>query len=189
MATRVMPAQAPPRRTKVTLDEFKRLQHDGYKAELVNGEVQMTPTGLRHERIGVKLITALERFLQTQSLGHVYGSSAGYKLPSGDVRSPDASFVALTRLPGGQDPDDYAEFPPDLAVEILSPHDRARDLNDKLAEYFDFGVRMVWVIDPKRQTVTVHRSWADAHTLRADETLDGGGVLPGFACRVGEIFD
>jgi Uma2 family endonuclease len=189
MRTQPLTAQAPPRQARVTLEEFKRLRHDGYKAELVNGEVKMSPAGLRHERIGVKLIMLLERFLETQPLGHVYGSSAGYTLLNGDVRSPDVSFVTLTRLPGGRDPDDYAEFPPDLAVEILSPHDRVRDLNDRLAEYFDFGVRLVWVLDPKRQTVTVYRSWADAHTLRADELLDGGDVLPGFAGRVGEIFD
>jgi len=189
MATQVRTTQAPPRQAKVTLDEFKRLRHDGYKAELVNGEVKMSPAGLRHERIGVKLIARLERFLEQHPLGHVYGSSAGYTLPSGDVRSPDISFVPLSRLPGGRDPDDYADFPPDLAVEILSPHDRARELNDKVAEYFEFGVRLMWIIDPKRQTVTVYRSWADAHTLRPDETLDGGDVLPGFACRVGEIFD
>ena len=189
MATRVMTAQAPPRQAKVTLDEFKRLRHDGCKAELVNGEVEMSPAGMRHERIGVKLITRLERFLEQHPLGHVYGSSAGYTLPSGDVRSPDVSFVSLARLPGGKSPVDYADFPPDLAVEILSPNDRVRELNDKISEYFDFGVRLVWVVDPDRQTVTVYHSWADAHTLRADETLDGGDVLPGFAGRVGELFD
>jgi Uma2 family endonuclease len=120
MATQLTTAQAPLHQATVTLDEFKRLRHDGYKAELVKGEIKMSP---------------------------------------------------------------------DLAVEILSPHDSVRDLNDKLAEYFDFGVKLVWVVDLDRQTVTVYRSWADAHTLRADETLDGGDVLPDFACRVGEIFD
>lgn len=50
-------------------------------------------------------------------------------------------------------------------------------------------MRLVWVVDPKPQTVTVYRTWTEAHTLRADETLDGGDVLPGFACRVGEIFE
>lgn len=189
MATQVATAQAPPRQTKVTLDEFKRLRHEGYKAELVNGEVKMSPAGLRHEQIGANLITLLRTFLKQNPLGRVYGSSAGYTLPSGDVRSPDVSFVLTARLPGGKSPVDYADFPPDLAVEILSPHDRVRDLNDKLAEYFDFGVKLVWVVDPDRQTVTVYRSWAEAHTLRADEVLDGGDVLPGFACRVGEIFE
>jgi len=189
MATQVVTAQAPPRQARVTLDEFKRLRHDGHKAELVNGEVKMSPAGLRHERIDANLIMLIGAFLKQQPLGHIYGSSAGYTLPSGDVRSPDVSFVALARLPSGRDPDDYADFPPDLAVEILSPHDRARELNDKVAEYFEFGVQLMWVIDPKRQTVTVYRSWTEARTLRPDETLDGGDVLPGFACRVGEIFD
>ncbi len=112
MATLVTTAQAPPRQAKVTLDEFKRLRHDGYKAELVNGEVKMSPAGMRHERISLKLGAWLERFLEQHPLGHVYGSSAGYTLPSGDVRSPDISFVPLSRLPGGRDPDDYADFPP-----------------------------------------------------------------------------
>jgi len=189
MATQAAIVQAPLRQAQVTLDEFKRLRHDGYKAELINGEVKMSPTGLRHEQITAKLIMLLGIFLQRTSRGRVYGSSARYTLPSGDVHSPDVSFVSLRQLPGGKSPVDYADFPPDLAVEILSPNDRVSDLNDKLAEYFDFGVRLVWVIDPKRQTVTVYRSWTDAHTLRADETLDGGDVLPGFACHMSELFD
>lgn len=123
MATVSIAAQAPP---TVTLEEFKRLRHDGYKAELIKGEIKMSPAGLRHARITMKLGLLLGCFLEQYPLGHVYGSSAGYRLPAGDVRSPDISFVALSRLPGGRDPDDYADFAPGLAVEILSPHDRAR---------------------------------------------------------------
>jgi len=172
----------------ITLDRFKRLQHNGHKAELVNGQVRLSRVGLHHEALVVNVAVEIERFLAQHPLGHVYGSGAGYVLPNGNVRSPDVSFVSLRQLPGGESPVDYADFPPNLAVEILSPNDRVRDLNDKLAEYFGFGVRLVWVLDPKRQTATVYRAWTDAHTLRADETLDGGDVLPGFACRVSELF-
>ena len=80
-----------------------------------------------------------------------------------------------------------AQAPPRQPKTTLDKFKRLR--HDGYKAVLIIGVRLVWVVDPKRQTVTVYRSWTDAHTLRADETLDGGDVLPGFACRVSELSD
>lgn len=84
-------------------------------------------------------------------------SSAGFRLPSGNIRVPDVSFVAAGRLAGERPPEGFPDLAPDLAVEVLSPDDRSRDVLDKVGEYLQAGVRLVWVIDPKRRAAATYR--------------------------------
>ena len=93
--------------TSVTLF---RLPKDGCKYEPVKGALRVSPAGLRHEKIGMKMGQLLLNFVEQHHLGEVYGSSAGFKLPNGDVRSPDVSFVSADRLPDGQTPEGFAEI-------------------------------------------------------------------------------
>lgn len=83
----------------------------------------------------------------------------------------------------------FAEFAPapDLAVEVLSPDDRERDLFDKVGEYLSAGVRLVWVVDPVKATAVVFRSLTDVRRIERDGTLDGEDVLPGFSCPLAQI--
>ena len=76
---------------------------------------------------------------------------------------------------------------PDLAVEVLSPDDRSRDILDKVGEYLQAGVPLVWVIDPKRRTAAAYRSLTDVRTLGPDDALDGADVVPGFRCALAEV--
>lgn len=80
---------APPRQGRMTLEEFMRLPDDGYKYELVDGELKVSPSGLEQEAIGARLITYLSNHILPRSMGRVYGSNAGYRLPNGNVRAPD----------------------------------------------------------------------------------------------------
>jgi Uma2 family endonuclease len=118
----------------------------------------------------------------------VLDSSTGYRLPSGNVRSPDVSFVSAARLPAGDLPAGFAEFAPDLAVEVLSPEDREREVLEKVGEYLGGGVRLVWVIDPEKGTAAVFRSLTDVRRIEPGTgALDGEDVVPGFSCPVADL--
>jgi len=165
-----------------------RLPDDGYKYELVDGELKVSPSGLEQEDIGITLANHLKNYVASRNLGRVYGSNAGYRLPNGNVRAPAVSFIRQERLPEGKSPRGFADFPPDLAVEILAPGDKPKDLAEKIGEYLEWGVRLIWLVDPDAHTVTVYRSLTDVHTLGPDNELSGEDVFPGFKVLVGELF-
>lgn len=118
---------------------------------------------------------------------YVFDSSTGFRLPGGNVRCPDVSFVARGRFDGEKVPEGFSPAPPDLAVEVLSPDDRSRYLLDKVGEYLDAGVRLVWVVDPRARPASVYRSLTAVRTLKEDDDLDGEDVLPGFRCRLSDV--
>ena len=111
----------------------------------------------------------------------------GFRLPSKNVRSPDVSFVASGRFPDDRPPDDFGNVAPDLAVEVLSPHDRPRHVLDKIGEYLEAGVRLIWVIDPRQRRAVVYRSLSEVRELAEDDALEGEDVLPGFRCVLHDI--
>lgn len=172
---------------RATEDDLRATPEDGRKYELVDGEIRVSPTGTRHGQVCVNLVLALGNFVRARALGQVLDSSTGFRLAGGNVRSPDVSFIAAARL-GSQPPtDDFCELPPDLAVEVLSPSERPRHVLDKVGEYLEAGIRLVWVIDPSKAKAIVYRSLSDVTELHANDELDGGDVLPGFRCRLSEI--
>lgn len=173
----------------ITVAELMRLPDDGHKYERVGGVLKMTPAGHEQEDVGIWLSTLLTNFVRPRRLGRVYGSNAGYRLPNGDIRAPDVSFVRQERLPGGRSPRGFADYPPDLAVEILSPNHRLQDVGEKVGEFLDWGTPLLWVLDPDAQSVTVYRSLTRAYTLGPDDELSGEEVIPGFTVRVGELFE
>lgn len=171
----------------VTDAELLRMPRDGRKYELVDGEIRVSPAGFRHGAVSVALTLKLGAFVIERRLGRVLDSSTGYRMPAGNVRCPDVSFVSASRLPAGELPSGFAEFLPDLAVEVLSPGDGQREVLDKVGEYLGGGVRLVWVIDPETATAAVFRSLTDVRRVERDGRLDGGDVVPGFTCALGEL--
>jgi Uma2 family endonuclease len=174
-------------RARATEADLLAQPEDGNKYELVDGEIRVSPGGARHSQVAVKLAARLLAFAQERGLGFVFGSDIGFRLPGGNVRSPDASFVRAGRFPNELVPDDFADLAPDLAVEVVSPGDRPRHVLDKVGEYLEAGVRLVWVIDPRKAKAVVHRSLSDAKERGLQDTLDGDDVLPGFSCRLADI--
>ena len=172
---------------RATEDDLRATPQDGRKYELVDGEIRVRPTGLRHSRICVNLVLALGTFVKDRGLGQVLESGVGFRLPGGNVRSPDASFIAARRLADQHLTDDFSELVPDLAVEVTSPSERPRHVLDKVGEYLEAGVQLVWVIDPRKAKAVVYRSASDVTELQADDELDGEDVLPGFKCKLSEI--
>jgi Uma2 family endonuclease len=172
----------------ITADELLRLPNDGRRYELVRGELRVNPpAGWRHGSVGARVAMLVGRYVDSKRLGLVLTES-GYLLATGPdtVRGPDVSFIAQARVraAGGAA---YFEGAPDLAVEILSPSNRRRDVEEKIGEYFAAGGRMAWVVDPKQVHLTVHRPGDAPVTLDAEDTVDGGDVLPGFTCGVREM--
>jgi Uma2 family endonuclease len=178
MATTTRPA---------TEEDLLNTPSDG-KYELVDGRiVAMSPAGKPHGSVCVNLLLELGAFVKDRRLGKVYESSTGFRLKGGNVRVPDVSFEATGRPRG--DMGGFGDGAPDLAVEVLSPTDRARQVLDKVGEYLEAGVRLVWVIDPERRSAVVYRSLAEVRKLGADEFLEGEDVVPGFRCRLADLFD
>lgn len=173
----------------LTIEEFERLPDDGWRLELVRGQVvREPPTGFEHGDVAFRMGSILLRFVDEHALGKVVGTEAGFILfdEPPTVRAPDIAFVREERL--GFDPKRFAPMAPDLAVEILSPSNTVSEIQDKVLDYLDAGARLVWVTEPGSRTVTVYQSRNAIQLLTADDEIDGGNVLPGFRCKVSELF-
>ena len=180
-------AMAPITHPKATEADLLNAPKDGRKYELVDGEVVMSPAGSRHGAVCARLITRLGPFIEQRRLGYLFDSSTGFRMPNGNVRLPDVAFVARGRFEGGKVPEGFSPVAPDLAVEVLSPDDRPRHVLDKVGEYLDAGVPLVWVVDPKTRTATVYRSLTNVRMVVEDGDLDGEDILPGFRCPLADI--
>jgi Uma2 family endonuclease len=177
------------RKHPVTIDDMYHMPKDGRKYELVDGEVVVSPAGMYHAEIVIKIIRILAIYLDDHPIGKVYGDNVGLIFPNGNLRSPDVSFVRNEKLlPGGISPVTFGELVPDFAVEVLSPDDRPGRLAQKIGEFLEFGVPLVWVVDPKLQTVVAYRSLSQTEQFTANDTITAEPVLPGFSSLVSRFF-
>ena len=171
-----------------TADELLRAGDIG-RCELVRGKlVMMNPTGHEHGRVALNLGGEIRNHVRAHGLGTAYAAGTGFLLARrpDTVRAPDVAFVRSGReasMSGG-----FFPGPPDLAVEVLSPDDRPREVREKIAEWLEAGTKAVWVVDPRKRTVALHEPGAEPRVLREADTLRGGEVLPGFAVAVRDIF-
>ena len=175
----------------VTADEIIDMPDDGYKYELVRGELQkMAPAGARHGRSAGKVSRSLMNHVATNNLGEVYIAEAGFLLASSPdlVRVPDTAFVRRERFEEIGDVDGFFPGPPDLAVDVISPYDRYSEVEEKVADWLAAGALMVVLIDPCRRTASVRLPGQAPITLAESDTLDGGDVVPGWSMPVADIF-
>lgn len=171
-----------------TEEDLLQAPRDGRKHELVDGEIRVSPAGQRHGQVCVRLLMAIGAFVRERKLGELFDSSTGFRLSGGNVRVPDVSFESAERS-GGRISEGFGDGPPDLAVEVLSPEDRPRQVLDKVGEYLEAGVRLVWVIDPRARRAVVYRSLTDVRELGIEDSLDGEDTVPGFRCTLREILE
>jgi Uma2 family endonuclease len=177
--------------TLATADELLMMPDDGFRYELVKGEIRrMPPAGSEHGSITVNITVPLAQFVKANGLGVVFGAETGFKIASDPdtVRAPDLAFVRRERIPEGGIPQGYWPGAPDLAVEVISPSDTYTEVEEKVDDWLAAGTCMVLVLNPRTRTVTIYTSHTDVVRLTASDTLDGGEVLPGFTCRVAELF-
>ena len=175
----------------LTIEEFERLPDDGFRTELVRGRViREPPAGMDHGRLASDFDFLIKSFVRRNGLGEVFTADTGFVLfrDPPTVRAPDVAFVSRDRLPPPEESAGFGRLAPDLAVEIVSPSNMAAGILDKVEDYLDAGTRLVWVVEPRRQSITEYRSRREIRVLRGSETLDGHDVLPGFNVKVSEIF-
>lgn len=173
---------------RATIEDLRQTPEDGQKYELVDGEIQVSPTGMRHSKVGTRIGYLLLQASDETNAGEVYAADVGIIPPNGNLRSPDVSFIRTERLPEGETPEDFGKVIPDLVVEVLSPNDRMRQVADKIGEFLDCGVGLIWLVDPESRSVTVYRSLSNTEHLEADQTITADTILPGFSAKVSEFF-
>lgn len=177
--------------TLVTADELLRMPDDGKRYELIEGElIEMAPAGLRHGEIAATVALLIGQHVRHNDLGSIFVADPGFFLQHDPdtVRAPDVAFIAKNRLSPEGAPAGFSDTIPDLVVEVVSPSDRAGQVQEKIEQWIEHGVKLVWLVYPECRSITVYRSLSDVHVLHEGDTLTGGPVLPGFSCTVAEIF-
>jgi Uma2 family endonuclease len=149
----------------------------------------MPPTGSETGNRNGRLIQQLFNWTDTNDLGVAFDSSAGFKMPKGGNRSPDASWIQKARWDGLTEAQkqQFAPLCPDFVVELRSASDSLKELQDKMLEYLDNGVRLGWLIDRQNLRVEIYRAGQDVEIIESAETLSGEDVLPGFVLDLGLI--
>ena len=185
------------KKTLVTPEQLL-VMPDSISYELVDGELRE-----RHRDVGdfmasaltswvgFQIVVLLGHLVDTHRLGWVFSSHKGYQcFPNhpGTLRRPDASFVKLDRLGPEECRDGWLRVVPDLVVEVVSPHDLSYDLERKLEEYRRAEVPLIWVVIPPTRSVRIIRADGTSNLIRDDDLLTGEGIIPGFVCRVADLF-
>ena len=149
----------------------------------------MSPAGYEHGVIVGNIHTYLATFVRQQSLGIVTAAETGFVVgrDPDTVRAPDVGFIRANRVPRVRT-QGYFQGPPDLAVEVVSPTDRAGEVLAKVQDWLAAGCRAVWVVDPTSQTVSVYRGSHEASLLTVADELTDDDILPGFHLPVAEVF-
>jgi Uma2 family endonuclease len=164
---------------------------DGKNKELVRGRLVEKPMTVLSSLVEVRVSTLLQNFCASEKLGVVLSSTNGIQCFSDEpnkVRKPDASVVKRERFSSEHLREGFLTIAPDLAVEVVSPNDEAGELNEKVEEYLAAGVPLVWVIDPEAEIVFIHRGDGTVTKLYPSDDLTGETILPGFQCKVAELF-
>jgi Uma2 family endonuclease len=161
--------------------------------EIINGErVELPPMSMYASLVASRVVRRLGGFVDVNALGEVV-SEVLFSLPhaTGRNRRPDVAFVSYERWAKDR-PLPVAgnawEVVPDLTVEVVSPHDLADEIMQKITEYFRAGVRLVWVIYPQQRLVQVYESVENIKVLKSTEELDGGTVVQGFRLPLSTLF-
>lgn len=177
--------------TLLTAEDLWKQPDDGYRYELVKGVIhRMPPAGFEHGIRTVKIGRHLDVYVEKHKLGYVCGAETGFKIAQNPdtVRAPDAAFVRRESIEEKGIPKGFWVGAPDLAVEVISPSDTYTQVAEKVDEWLNSGCALVWVVNPRRETVEVYKTPEDITVLRGDDILDGGDVIEGFQCSVKDIF-
>ncbi len=177
--------------TLLTAEDLCKQSDDGYRYELVKGEIRRTSmTGFEHGILSVIIGSLLDKHIEMHRLGSVCSAGTGFKISQNPdtVRASAGAFVRQSAIEEKGIPKGYWEGAPDLAVEVISPSDTYTQVAEKVDKWLNTGCAVVWVVNPRRETVEVYRSPEDITVLQGDDILDGGDVIAGFQCSVKDLF-
>lgn len=165
---------------------------DQKRYELVDGQLMESGMGVHESRVAWLINTLIGAYALPRNLGSGFFSDLGYRcfpFAPDMVRRPDGSFIVQGRLSAALFTEGFCSIAPDLAIEVISPGDAYRDVETKVDEYLRAGVKLVWVINPDRQLVRVHRADGTIDEVKAGGELSGEDVLPGFTTPVAGLFE
>ena len=175
----------------MTAAELLIRQPSDKRSELIAGRmVVREPAGLHHGGVAAQLLIAVGSHVARERLGRVVAAETGFTLRRNPdtVRAADVAFIRADRWPAAQTTG-FGAIAPDLVAEVLSPGDRERDVQAKVADWLTAGTLLVWIIDPIGRVVRVYRPDASVTTVVVTDELNGESVLPGFVMRVSELFE
>ncbi len=164
---------------------------EGSNVELVRGEFVEKPMSVLSAYVEARVLKSLSIFADDHKLGFVLPASNGIRCFPEDpnkVRKPDAAFFRRERFLSKHFKEGFTSIPPDLAVEVISTHDEASEIHEKIEEYLAAGIPLVWVIDPEIRIVLIHRKDGTVTKLHQNDQLSGEEILPGFTCNVADLF-
>lgn len=171
--------------------EFCQLNRDLRIERKASGElVIMPPTGTGTGGRNFKLTVQLGIWVEQDGTGIGFDSSTGFTLPNGAEVSPDAAWVRLERWNAltEEQQEKFAPISPDFVVELRSPSDSLKALQEKMQEYIANGVRLGWLIDRKQKKIYIYRPEVSVECLDNPATVSGDPVLPGFVLNLGKIW-
>ncbi len=175
-----------------TSEEFLEISRDTSRVyELTKGRLTiMSPAGRNHGKLALRIGARIQVFVDENDLGEAYAAETGFKLETepDTVLAPDVSFVNKERLPAGEMTAGFLPGPPDLAVEVVSPSERASEVQTKVKAWLTHGTKLVWIVEPTSRTVNVYRADGSAALLDISAMLDGEDVLPGFTMPLESLF-
>ena len=180
---------------KLTQEQFYKLCETNPELKLernVQGElIVMPPTGGETGRSNVSAIFQIAKWNEEKQLGEVFDSSTGFTLPSGADRSPDVSWVEKSRWDSltKEQKEKFIPLCPDFVIEIMSPSDNLKKLQNKMEEYIENGCRLGWLIKRKKQEVEIYRPGQNVEILKLPETVSGEDVLPEFVLNMNKIWE
>lgn len=160
------------------------------ETDAVGKLIIMPPTGSLTGEKNADLIYQIQAWNRRDKLGKVFDSSTGFKLSNGAVRSPDVSWIAIARWNSLSDKQkrSFAPIAPDFVIELMSPTDNLPEIQQKMNQYLDCGVRLGWLINPDAKQVAIYRSGQEPETITNPTSLSGEFVLPNLTVDVSEIF-
>jgi Uma2 family endonuclease len=173
----------------ITAEELLKMRDVG-RCELIHGElIMMSPAGAEHGVVALRIGRFLGNFVDDAGLGVVFGAETGFKIDNNPdtVRAPDAGFARKSRL-GQRITRKFFDGPPDLAVEVISPDDSRRKVNDKANMWLAKGTMTVWIADPKTMTIAILRVGQKPQVLGRGKLIRSEPLLPGFELSVDSIF-
>ncbi|MEH2123397.1 Uma2 family endonuclease [Nostoc sp.] len=179
---------------KLTRDQFYQLCEENPDLQLernAQGElIIMPPTGGETGRSNVNLIMQLASWNEQKQLGEVFDFSTGFTLPNGADRSPDVSWVEKSRWDSltKEQREKFIPLCPDFVIEIMSPSDTLKKVQEKMYEYMSNGCRLGWLINRKKQEVEIYRPGQNVEVLKSPQTISGESVLPGFVLNLTKIW-
>jgi Uma2 family endonuclease len=159
------------------------------RTELVRGRlVVREPATLRHGVIVVRIVLEIGTYLEANPIGEVMAGDPGFTLfrNPDTVRAPDVAYLRADRMPTVEVVG-FDDLAPDLAVEVLSPGDRAGKVREKTDDWLRAGTLLVWIIDPRQRIAWVHRADGTVSQRTEHDLLDGEDVLPGFVLSLARV--